>query len=50
MAVADQVAAHAETVALLSDYEQNGKNGDLTSWGKDALPVVKGHQADINAM
>ena len=48
--IADQVAAHAETVALLSDYEQNGKNGDLTSWAKDALPVVKGHQADINAM
>ena len=48
--VADQVAAHAETVALLSDYEQNGKNGDLMSWTKDALPVVKGHQADINAM
>ena len=48
--IADQVAAHAETVSLLSDYKQNGKNGDLMSWTKDALPVVKGHQADINAM
>ncbi len=48
--IADQVAAHAETVSLLSDYKQNGKNGDLLSWTKDALPIVKGHQADINAM
>jgi putative membrane protein len=48
--IADQVAAHAETVALLSDYKQNGKNGSLMSWTKDALPVVKEHQADINAM
>ena len=48
--IADQVAAHAETVALLSDYKQNGKNGDLMSWTKDALPVVKGHKADIDAM
>ena len=47
---ADQVASHAETVALLSDYKQNGKNGDLLSWTKEALPVVKSHQADINAM
>ena len=48
--IADQVAAHAETVSLLSDYKQNGKNGELKSWAKDALPIVKGHQADINAM
>ena len=47
---ADQVASHAEAVALLSDYKQNGKNGDLLSWTKEALPVVKSHQADINAM
>ena len=48
--IADQVAAHAETAALLSDYKQNGRNGDLKSWVKAALPIVKRHQADINAM
>ena len=47
---ADQVMAHAETVALLSDYIQNGKNDDLKSWAKQALPIVKGHRATINAM
>jgi len=47
---ADQVASHAETVALLSDYIQNGQNADLKSWAKEALPVVKGHRASINAM
>lgn len=48
--IADQVAAHAETVALLSDYNQNGQNSDLKSWAKQALPIVKGHRATINAM
>ena len=48
--LADQVAAHAETVNLLSDYNQNGQNGDLKTWAKTALPVVKGHQAAVNAM
>lgn len=48
--IADQVMAHAETVALLSDYIQNGQNGDLKAWAKEALPVVKGHRATINAM
>lgn len=48
--IADQIAAHAETVALLSDYQQNGKTSGLKSWTSDALPVVKAHQAAINAM
>lgn len=48
--VADQTASHAETVALLSDYKQNGQNASLKSWTNDALPIVKGHFADINAM
>ena len=48
--IADQVASHSETMALLSDYKQNGKNGDLKSWTDAALPVVKMHQMDINAM
>lgn len=47
---ADQVASHAETVALLSDYDQTGKNAALKSWAKQSLPVVKGHRNDINAM
>ena len=48
--VADQVAAHAETVALVADYKQNGHNADLKSWANDALLVVKMHQVAINAM
>ena len=48
--IADQVASHAETVALLSDYIQNGQNSDLKSWAKQALPIVKEHRAAINAM
>ena len=48
--MADQIASHAETVALLSDYKQNGQNSDLKSWANEALPIVKGHFADINAM
>jgi putative membrane protein len=48
--IADQVAARAETVALLSDYNQNGQNSDLKSWAKQALPIVKGHRATINVM
>ena len=47
---ADQVASHAETVALLSDYIQNGQNSDLKSWASTTLPVVKDHRAAINAM
>ena len=48
--LADQIAAHAETVALLSDYNQNGKDASLKSWAKASLPVVKGHLATVNAM
>lgn len=46
----DQVFAHADTVNLLSDYKQNGKNSDLKSWTNTALPIVKMHQAAIDAM
>jgi putative membrane protein len=48
--IADQIAAHAETVALLSDYYQNGTNADLKGWANKALPTVKAHRADIDAM
>ena len=47
---ADQIAAHAEAVALLSDYKQNGQTRALQSWGGDTLPVVKQHRAMIDAM
>lgn len=48
--VADQIVAHAETVALLMDYQQNGQNSDLKVWAKEVLPIVKGHRETINAM
>ncbi|SER10975.1 putative membrane protein [Faunimonas pinastri] len=48
--IADQIAAHDETVNLLSDYKQNGQNNDLKSWADDSLTVVKGHKAMIDAM
>ncbi len=47
---ADQVAAHDETVNLLSDYKQNGGNKDLKSWADKALPIVKEHKNMIDAM
>ena len=48
--VADQVAAHAEAANLLADYKQNGSKGQLKTWAEKTLPVVKEHQAMINAM
>lgn len=48
--VADQIASHNETVALLSDYDANGRNDDLGDWVDDALPVVKNHKMMIDAM
>lgn len=48
--MADQVAAHDETVNLLSDYKQNGDNKDLKAWAEKALPIVKEHREMIDAM
>ncbi len=48
--LADQLQAHVETVALLSDYQQNGQNSELRSWTKMALPIVKGHLAAIDGL
>ena len=48
--IADQIAAHDETVALLSDYKQNGGNKDLKSWADKSLPIVKQHREMIDAM
>ena len=47
---ADQVAAHAQTVALLLDYQKNGKNAQLQAWVEQALPVVKHHREMIEGM
>jgi putative membrane protein len=47
---ADQVASHAETEALLSDYQQNGQTTGLKDWVDAVLPKVKHHRAMINAM
>lgn len=48
--IADQIASHNETVSLLSDYQQNGQNDDLSDWVEDALPIVKEHKMAIDAM
>ena len=48
--MADQIAAHAEAANLLADYKQNASNGELKSWAEKTLPVVKEHQAMIDAM
>ena len=47
---ADQVQAHAEAVALLSDYQASGRNSQLKSWAETTLETVKMHRATINAM
>jgi putative membrane protein len=48
--MADQIASHVETVALLSDYKVNGKDASLKGWADKSLPVVKGHLEMIQAM
>jgi putative membrane protein len=48
--VADQVQAHAETVALLSDYRRNGSDPALKAWAETTLPTIKHHRAMIDAM
>lgn len=48
--MADQIAAHTETVALVSDYTVNGKEAALKAWADKTLPVVKEHLMMIEAM
>lgn len=48
--MADQVAGHAETVSLLLDYLQNGKNAALKGWADKTLPVVIHHRDMIGGM
>ena len=48
--LADQIASHVESVALLSDYNQNGGDAGLKAWARQSLPMVKGHLATVDAM
>ena len=48
--VADQIAAHVETMALLSDYKTNGKEAALKGWTDKTLPGVKEHLRSIQAL
>ena len=48
--MADQIAAHTETVALVSDYKANGKQVALKGWADETLPVVREHLEMIEAM
>ncbi len=48
--MADQIAAHTETVALVSDYKVNGKEAALKAWADKTLPVVKDHLEMIEAI
>ena len=48
--VADQIAAHVETMALLSDYKTNGKEAALKGWTDKTLPAVEEHLHAIQAM
>ena len=41
--MADQIASHVETMALVSDYKVNGKEAALKGWADKTLPVVKEH-------
>ena len=48
--MADQIAGHAETLALVSDYKVNGKEAALRGWADKTVPVVKEHLDMIQAM
>ena len=48
--VADQVAAHQETAALLSDYEKTGTDAKLKAWAMKTLPVVQMHAKKIGTI
>lgn len=40
----DQVAAHAQAVALLEDYARHGDDQSLRAYARRTLPVVRLHQ------
>jgi putative membrane protein len=42
--VADQIQAHAQAAALLSDYAMNGEDPALRAWARQTLPHVLMHQ------
>ena len=48
--VADQVQAHQETAALLSDYKASGDDAKLKTWATKTLPAVNMHLKMAQAM
>jgi putative membrane protein len=45
-----QVQAHAEAVALMTGYSQNGENEALKGFAEEALPVVQMHYEMVQKM
>jgi putative membrane protein len=50
MYIADQVKAHNDTVALLTDYSKNGDDPKLQAWAKKTLPTVKKHLKHVEML
>ena len=48
--LADQVQAHTETAALLSDYQKGGDNPKLKGWAKKTLPTVNTHLKTVQSL
>jgi putative membrane protein len=48
--VADQIQAHQETAALLTDYKASGDNAKLKTWAAKTLPTVNMHLKMVQAM
>ncbi len=48
--VADQVQAHTETAALLTDYKKSGTDAKLKAWTTATLPAVEMHLKKVQAL
>ena len=48
--VADQVQAHQDTAALLTDYKASGDDAKLKTWASKTLPVVNMHLKMVQSM
>jgi putative membrane protein len=48
--IKDQVAAHAEAIALFNAEVKHGKNADLRAWAKKTLPTLREHQMMIRKL
>lgn len=48
--VADQVAAHQDTDALLTGYKKSGTDAKLKGWATKTLPTVKMHAKMISTI